>query len=80
MRPFRGWGHERVNVYLSSRLRSNLDATTTGSLFQSILDDHDGTKFDLSNAFIEMRGLGVGRFSSRMSVRVRKRVSSDEFT
>jgi len=66
----RGWGHERVNVYLSARLRSDLDGTTAGSPFQSILDDHDGTQFDLSNAFIEMRGLGVGRFSSRMSARV----------
>ena len=66
----RGFGHDRVNVYLSARLRSDLDGTTDGSLFQSILDDHDGTKFDLSNAFIEMRGLGVGKFSSRMSARV----------
>jgi hypothetical protein len=66
----RGWGHERVNVYLSARLQSDLDGTTAGSPFQSILDDHDDTKFDLSNAFIEMRGLGVGRFSPRMSAKV----------
>ena len=66
----RGLGHDRVNVYLSARLRSDLDGTTEGSPFQSILDDHNGTKVDLSNAFIEMRGLGVGRFSSRMSARV----------
>lgn len=73
----RGLGHNRVNTYVSAILRSDLNGTTSGSPFQSILDDHDGTKFDLSNAYVEMNGLGTDAFLSHMSARVGRQFLPD---
>lgn len=66
----RGYGHDRVNTYVSAVLRHDLDGTTAGSPFQTILDDHGGETLDLSNAFVEMNGLGITGVPSHMDVRL----------
>jgi hypothetical protein len=73
----RGLGHERLSTYLSAVLYADLDGTTAGSPFQSILDDHDGTKVDLSNAFIEMNGLGHQGVWSQVRARIGRQFIPD---
>ncbi len=73
----RGFGHSRVNTYISAILQHDLDGTTAGSPFQSILDDHDGDKLDLSNAFIEMNGLSAAGALSHMQVRLGRQFLPD---
>ncbi len=72
-----GLGHERVNTYISTVLRHDLDGLTLGSPFQSILDDHGGERVDLSNAFVELNGLAARGLPSSMSIRIGRQFIPD---
>ncbi len=72
-----GFGHERVNTYLSGIIRQDLDGTPEGSPFQSILDAHGGGRYDLSNAFVEMNGLSAEGVASRMQLRLGRQFIPD---
>ena len=76
----RGFGHERLRTEVSVISYHDLNGTSTGSLFQNILDTFGGrSRTEALKAFFEVDGLGEGRWSNT-SLRVGRQFTHRSFS
>jgi hypothetical protein len=75
----RGFGHERLRTEVSVISTHDLNGTSTGSPFQSVLDTFGGrSRTEALKAFFEINGLGEGRWSN-LDLRVGRQYTQGSF-